>query len=43
MFEMFYLLDKIKMDMYAVIILMYWPKVGGAQLLHTQTKDDFSG
>jgi hypothetical protein len=43
MFELFYLLDKMKMDMYGVIILVHWPKLGGAQMLHTQMQDKFSG
>ena len=43
MFELLNLRDKIKMDMYVVIILVYWPKLGGAQMLHTQTQEEFSG
>ena len=36
MFEIFYLLDKIKIDMYVVIISVYWPKLGGARMLLAQ-------
>ena len=44
MFQLFCLLDKIKIDMHVVIIFgVYWPKLGGAHMLHTQTQDEFSG